>query len=367
MTGIYPTGTTCSTLTGAVYTASFDPWGNETSRIYNSTTATLSYDALNRLVKYSAGSNQEFYLYDASGNRVLKRSTSGGSTGLTVYAYGLQEIGYSASGGFNSQTDYYSLAGHLIGSTDGTNTTYDLTDALGSVLLSLSTSAVVGEQVYGPYGNQRHIQGRLGTDKGYTGQFHDAVTGLDYYNARYYDPVMAQFLSADHVQGNAQGVDPYAYVGGNPETKADPTGHYIPRGLDGGGNVSAADVVAMAIALAAFGAAAAAANAANLAHAQTRGASTSGSSVVEYPGGIEVNPAKTSTASVLKGIRDDGKEERKKEAGEDNKKRDLTNFGGAYLQLGTMVNGTFVPVKGYISPPLLAYETDYHVEDQAVD
>jgi hypothetical protein len=73
--------------------------------------------------------------------------------------------------------------GHLIGSTNGTATTYDLTDAEGSVLTSLSSSAVLGEQIYGPYGNQRYSQGTMGTDKGYTGQFQDAVSGLGYYLA----------------------------------------------------------------------------------------------------------------------------------------------------------------------------------------
>ena len=86
------------------------------------------------------------------------------------------------------------MAGHLIGSTNGTTTTYDLTDAEGSVLTTLSTSAVLGEQVYGPYGNQRYVQGTLGTDKGYTGQFQDAVSGFDYDNARYYNRAIAQFL-----------------------------------------------------------------------------------------------------------------------------------------------------------------------------
>jgi RHS repeat-associated protein len=101
----------------------------------------------------------------------------------------------------------------------------NLTDAEGSVLTSLSSSAVLGEQIYGPYGNQRYAQGTIGTDKGYTGQFQDAISGFDYYNARYYDPVMGQFLSADSVQGNMQGMDPYSYVDGNPETLTDPTGH----------------------------------------------------------------------------------------------------------------------------------------------
>ncbi len=103
------------------------------------------------------------------------------------------------------------------------------------MLTTLSASAVLGEQTYGPYGNQRYIQGSMGTDKGYTGQFTDAVTGLDYYNARYYDPVIGAFLSPDNVQGNAQGMSPYLYVGGNPETATDPTGQRISCPPDCGG------------------------------------------------------------------------------------------------------------------------------------
>ncbi len=93
------------------------------------------------------------------------------------------------------------------------------------MLLSFSQSAVLGEQVYGPYGTSRYLAGSISTPKGYTGQIHDAVTGLDYYNARYYDPVVGMFLSIDTVQGNQQGMDPYAYVRGNPETMSDPTGN----------------------------------------------------------------------------------------------------------------------------------------------
>jgi len=59
------------------------------------------------------------------------------------------------------------------------------------------------------------------------------VTGLDYFNARYYDPVSGQFLSADVVQGNAQGTSPYMYVMGNPETRTDPTGQMITCGSCG--------------------------------------------------------------------------------------------------------------------------------------
>ena len=43
------------------------------------------------------------------------------------------------------------------------------------------------------------------------------------------------FLSADTKQGNIQGMNPYGYVGGNPETDSDPTGrYYAPPGGPGG-------------------------------------------------------------------------------------------------------------------------------------
>jgi RHS repeat-associated protein len=84
---------------------------------------------------------------------------------------------------------------------------------------------VLGDQVYGPYGNRRVQQGTISTSKGFTGQFTDFVAGLDYYGARFYDPVVGVFVSADVVQGNAQGMNPYGYVGGNPETKTDPSGN----------------------------------------------------------------------------------------------------------------------------------------------
>ena len=235
LNGIYPAGTTCANMGSATasYSASYDPWGNITSRTYNSVTATLTYDALNRLTTYSSSNGQEQYVYDASGNRILKRSTSGSTTTLSAYPSSAEEYDYTGTGTLTSQLHYYAMAGHLIGAFDGTNTTYYLTDPQGSVLTSFSQSGVQGEQVYGPYGNQRYTAGTINTSKGYTGQIQDKLTGLDYYNARFYDPVVGQFLSPDSEQGNMQGMNPYAYVKGNPETNTDPSGH-MQVGVGGG-------------------------------------------------------------------------------------------------------------------------------------
>lgn len=223
-------GATCASLGTPGYQATYDSWGNLKTRMTNSISADLSFDVKDHLVQWSSGStNKEFALYDASGERVFKRDTTSAGTTLTVYAFGLEEHRYTADGSVNlGNTYYYSLAGHLIGKFDGSTTQYSLTDALGSVVSSFTavagSASLVGNQDYGPYGNQRYLAGSLGTEKGFTGQYADSLSGLDYYHARYYDPVVGRFASADIKQGNGQGMDPYAYVKGNPTTLTDPTG-----------------------------------------------------------------------------------------------------------------------------------------------
>jgi RHS repeat-associated protein len=117
----------------------------------------------------------------------------------------------------------------LVGELNSTSMEFVLTDDLGSVRAAITnqagTATVVGYMGYGPFGFVQYHAGQTGTNKGYTGQYNDPLSGLDYYVARYYDPVVGLFLSADTVQSNLQGFDPYAYVGNNPETVTDPTGH----------------------------------------------------------------------------------------------------------------------------------------------
>ena len=91
--------------------------------------------------------------------------------------------------------------------------------------------------LYDAYSQVRYTSGTMLGSYGYTGQHDDTATnGLDYYGARYYDPTIGQFASADSL---GSGYNRYAYVAGNPETKTDPTGHPIDCGVGGcggGGN-----------------------------------------------------------------------------------------------------------------------------------
>ena len=74
----------------------------------------------------------------------------------------------------------------------------------------------------------------------FTGNEHDAETGLDYFGARYYASTMGRFMSPDWSAKVApvpyaklrdpQTLNLYAYVGNNPLFRTDPTGHYVCSG-----------------------------------------------------------------------------------------------------------------------------------------
>jgi RHS repeat-associated protein len=95
---------------------------------------------------------------------------------------------------------------------------YLYSDHLSSVSIATdSTGGVVSYQKFDPWGKVR--EGGIGeTTLNYTGQKLDG-TGLLFYNARYYDPNLGKFVSADTIvpnPANPQTFNRYAYVYNNP-------------------------------------------------------------------------------------------------------------------------------------------------------
>ena len=71
-----------------------------------------------------------------------------------------------------------------------------------------SSAALLSNQVFAPYGKPLSHNGNSMsqyTNKGFTGQYNDPTSGLDYYVSRYYDAVSGVFLSADQTLGDATG------------------------------------------------------------------------------------------------------------------------------------------------------------------
>jgi len=78
------------------------------------------------------------------------------------------------------------------------------TDSLGSInLVTAEDGAVAGRQLYTPFGESRRREGTLPTGRGFTGAPLDE-TGLLFLQARYLDPALGRFVSADTVAPEAR-------------------------------------------------------------------------------------------------------------------------------------------------------------------
>lgn len=101
------------------------------------------------------------------------------------------------------------------------------------VIKRLITGAdfAIGESriAYRPYGEIDRVNsdGPDITRFKYTGQVEDSESRLLYYNARYYDPQIGTFISADSVvqPESSSGMNRFAYVSGNPVNSRDPGGN----------------------------------------------------------------------------------------------------------------------------------------------
>ena len=90
----------------------------------------------------------------------------------------------------------------------------DITDCHGTVL---------NHYAYDAFGNRTVEEETVENRFGFAGELLDAVTGQYYLRARFYNPVIARFLSEDTYYGD--GLNLYAYGHNNPVRYVDPSGH----------------------------------------------------------------------------------------------------------------------------------------------
>jgi len=193
----------------------YDANGNMTNR----GTQTLTWDLENRPVSITEGGDITTFIYDGDGNRI-KQITSI-ETILYINKF------YEKNLATDEVTTRYYFGDTMMAERQGTTLRYVHQDSINSTsLVTSNTGTALGSTKYYPYGVTR--SGSVPVDEQFTGQKLDG-TGLYYYNARYYDPTLGRFLSADiYIQDftNPQCLNRYSYCQNNPLKYTDPSGHF---------------------------------------------------------------------------------------------------------------------------------------------
>ena len=160
------------------------------------------------------------FSYDQFGRRTNK--TINGEAVNYVYD-GDQAVGESSSTASTSQLTGVGIDEHIARYTGQDQLVY-LTDALGSIIAQTKADGSFQNKYgYSPYGQVAKDADDKGNPHQFTGRENDN-TVLMFYRARYYMPSCGRFISEDPI-GTDDGLNVYAYVGGDPVNARDPTGN----------------------------------------------------------------------------------------------------------------------------------------------
>jgi len=210
------------TVNSKIYTLTYDNNGNlaakqNTADVTDMTSYT--WDARNRLTSITAPGISASFQYDP-----LNRRTQRTVNGLTTsYLYDDdQAIGEVRAGVSTTLLTGLSID-EAIARYTSTGRLTQLTDQLGSVIKQINASGTTqSSAAYSPHGETIITGDDQSNSSEYTARENDD-TGLYFYRARYYDPILKRFISEDPV-GTVGGLNLYAYVDGNPAGKTDPLG-----------------------------------------------------------------------------------------------------------------------------------------------
>ena len=185
------------------------------------------YDIENRLLR--PGTNGPQYAYDDGNERVWRGSSSPS----------LDEITYWSVDGSKLATYQVGVSGSTINFTlTGTDVYFGGLIAKGTFNSAgsndkITLAPVRSDQLgsigkFYPYGQERPSATTNDTEK-FTGYYRDAATGLDYAYQRYHQPGVGRFMTPDPFGGSAAVGNPgswnrYAYAGGDPINRVDPSG-----------------------------------------------------------------------------------------------------------------------------------------------
>lgn len=213
-------GSTTQTLT-------YDQGGNLTQ----DDKFTYTTDAWGKFARVNGSGVDMRYAYNGLGERVKKE----GASGMTVFAQeGYQVLGeytgmVPGTGKAVAVQETVYLDGLPIGVIKPSRRYYVNPSPLGSPLAITNTAGtLVWSWEHAPFGDTLPNEnpkgaGTFSYNLRFPGQYYDAETGLHYNMARDYNPALGRYIQSDPI-GLAGGINPYAYVNGNPLWAVDPWG-----------------------------------------------------------------------------------------------------------------------------------------------
>ncbi|MCR3905882.1 MAG: RHS repeat-associated core domain-containing protein [Tenericutes bacterium] len=230
-------------------------WKDQITRIENYVNGVLqkssiyAYDSIGNLLSITSDTNQSF---DWEGRRLIEHIIGG----ITyTYNYNNQGIRISKSNGTNT-TEYFVDGSLVLFEKTGNDVIYYTYDVDGSILsmnylgdeyfyiknvqgdiieIVNGTGNTVAKYRYDAWGNIVYqwdsVVGIANINPyRYRSYRLDVETGLYYLNARYYNPSIGRFISADSINyldpSSEQGLNLYAYCVNNPVMMVDPNGNF---------------------------------------------------------------------------------------------------------------------------------------------
>ena len=189
----------------------------------------LSFDAENQLFHYQDSTNDIAYYYDGNGNLIL--TTKNGESRITIHNKTGKLI-YERDLSNDKAINYYYLDDRLAASSESgaSKVTLYYWDIAGNVVAATDTDTnnkLLWQKFYFPFGEEFTQVDSATTKLGFSTKEFDSDTGLSYFGARHYDPVLSRFLSIDPAEAsvdNPISFNRYIYANNNPYKYKDPDG-----------------------------------------------------------------------------------------------------------------------------------------------
>ncbi len=144
----------------------------------------------------------------------------------------------------------------------GSTTLYYHADHLGGANVLTDSTGFKKELIeYEPFGQESRHE-KYGSSEEvawyyFTGKKSDDESGLIYFGARYYNPALGRFITADTIvqsPSNPQTLNRYSYAGNNPVNHVDPDGHSFWKKIGNFFKKAAGIIIGVAITAVTFGA-----------------------------------------------------------------------------------------------------------------